>query len=101
MSKPVTGKTHVGERRERRPNGDIYLYERVTAYNEQASAGWSTAAHMVPRQSAGKAVRAVCLTGVSLLSDEENQGNARRAWKEQKRKDRRACQARKSTGQVA
>ena len=36
MSKPVTGKTHVGERRERRPNGDIYLYERVTAYNEQA-----------------------------------------------------------------
>ena len=36
MSKPVTGKTHVGERRERRPNGDVYLYERVTAYNEQA-----------------------------------------------------------------
>ena len=36
MSKPVTGTTHVGERRERRPNGDVYLYERVTAYNEQA-----------------------------------------------------------------
>jgi len=36
MSKPVTGKTHVGQRRERRPNGDVYLYERVTAYNEQA-----------------------------------------------------------------
>ncbi len=36
MSKPVTGKTHVGERRERRPNGDVYLYERVTAYNEQS-----------------------------------------------------------------
>ena len=35
MSKPVTGKTHVGERREKRPNGDIYLYERVTGYNEQ------------------------------------------------------------------
>ena len=35
MSKPVTGKTHVGERH---PNGDIYLYERVRAYNEQASA---------------------------------------------------------------
>ena len=35
MSKPVTGKTHVGERREKRPNGDIYLYERITGYNER------------------------------------------------------------------
>ncbi len=35
MSKPVTGKYHVGERRERRPNGDIYIYERVTAYDEK------------------------------------------------------------------
>jgi len=35
MSKRITGKTHVGERRERRPNGDIYIYERVTAYNDK------------------------------------------------------------------
>ena len=35
MPKPITGKTHVGERRERRPNGDIYIYERITAYNEK------------------------------------------------------------------
>ena len=35
MAKPITGKTHVGERRERRPNGDIYIYERITAYNEK------------------------------------------------------------------
>ena len=35
MSKPVTGKTHVGEWLESRPNGDVYTYERVTAYNEQ------------------------------------------------------------------
>ena len=35
MPKPLTGKTHVGERREKRPNGDIYLYERVTGYNER------------------------------------------------------------------
>ncbi len=35
MPKQTTGKTHVGERRERRPNGDIYVYERVTAYNER------------------------------------------------------------------
>jgi hypothetical protein len=31
MSKPVTGRTRVGQRRERRPNGDLYIYERVTA----------------------------------------------------------------------
>jgi hypothetical protein len=31
MAKPITGKTHVGERREKRPNSDIYVYERSTA----------------------------------------------------------------------
>ncbi len=30
MAKPITGKTHVGERREKSPNGDIYVYERIT-----------------------------------------------------------------------
>jgi len=35
MAKPITGKTHVGERREKRPNGDIYVFERITAYNEK------------------------------------------------------------------
>jgi hypothetical protein len=35
MAKRITGKSHVGERRERRPNGDIYIYERITAYNEK------------------------------------------------------------------
>nr|WP_179953082.1 hypothetical protein [Desulfobotulus mexicanus] len=36
MAKPITGKTHIGERREKRANGDIYIYERVTAYDEKA-----------------------------------------------------------------
>jgi hypothetical protein len=35
MSEPITEKTHVGERREKRPNGDIYVYERITAYDEK------------------------------------------------------------------
>ena len=35
MAKPITGKIHVGERREKRSNGDIYIYERITAYNEK------------------------------------------------------------------
>jgi len=39
MRKRVIGKTHVGERHEKRPNGDIYVYERVTAYNETCPFG--------------------------------------------------------------
>ena len=39
--------------------------------------------------------------GVSLLPDQENQGNAGRAWKERKRKNQSACQSRKQIGQVA
>lgn len=35
MAKPITGKIHVGERREKRPNGDIYIYDRVTSYDEK------------------------------------------------------------------
>ena len=35
MAKPITGKTHAGERREKRPNGDIYVYERKTVYDEK------------------------------------------------------------------
>ena len=35
MAKQVSGKNHIGERREKRPNGDIYVYERITAYNEK------------------------------------------------------------------
>ncbi len=36
MPKQITGKKHVGERKERRPNGDLYIYERITAYDEKA-----------------------------------------------------------------
>ena len=35
MGKEENGKTHTGERREKRPNGDIYVYDRVTAYNKE------------------------------------------------------------------
>ena len=33
MSKKLSGKTHVGELREKRPNGDIYVFERITQYD--------------------------------------------------------------------
>ncbi len=35
MNKPIIEKNHVGERRETRPNGDIYVYERITAYDKK------------------------------------------------------------------
>lgn len=34
MGRPLTGKKHVGIRRDTRPNGDVYVYERVTGYDE-------------------------------------------------------------------
>ena len=33
MGRPLTGKKHVGIRRDTRPNGDVYVYERVTGYD--------------------------------------------------------------------
>lgn len=33
MGRPLTGKQHVGIRREHRPNGDVYVYERITGYD--------------------------------------------------------------------
>src|SRR3989339_738802 len=41
MPKRVTGKSHVGERRELRPNGDIYIYERITAYDEKSQQSYT------------------------------------------------------------
>lgn len=35
MSRPFTGKTHTGIRHITRPNGDVYVYERVTKYDPQ------------------------------------------------------------------
>ena len=35
MAKKLSGKTHVGELREKRPNGDIYVFERITQYDPQ------------------------------------------------------------------
>ncbi len=34
MEKEKFEKSHVGERRERRPNGDIYIFERITTYDK-------------------------------------------------------------------
>ena len=53
MAKPVTGKTHVGQRRERRPNGDIYIFERVTAYDENARRTYTVSQKLQGKIKAG------------------------------------------------
>jgi transposase len=53
MAKPVTGKTHVGERRERRPNGDMYIYERVTAYDEKTRKTYTVSQKLQGKIKAG------------------------------------------------
>ena len=35
MPRPFTGKTHTGIRRVVRPNGDVYVYQRVTQYDSE------------------------------------------------------------------
>jgi hypothetical protein len=39
MGRPLTGQLHTGQRRETRANGDVYVYERVTAYDPEAETG--------------------------------------------------------------
>lgn len=53
MAKPVTGKRHVGERRERLPNGDIYVYERVTAYNQKTRMSYTVSQKLKGKIKAG------------------------------------------------
>ena len=46
MAKPISGKSHIGIRREKRPNGDIYVYERVTAYDPKTKKTRTIEEHM-------------------------------------------------------
>jgi transposase len=53
MPKQVTGKSHVGERREKRPNGDIYVYERITAYDENKRKTYTVSQRLKGKIKAG------------------------------------------------
>ena len=53
MAKPITGKSHVGERREKRPNGDIYVYERITAYDEKTRKTYTVSQKLKGKIKAG------------------------------------------------
>ena len=53
MPKQITGKSHVGERREKRPNGDIYVYERITAYNEKTKMTYTVSQTLKGKIKAG------------------------------------------------
>lgn len=53
MAKRITGKNHTGERRETRPNGDIYVYERVTAYDKEAKKTYTVSQKLKGKIKAG------------------------------------------------
>ena len=53
MPKPITGNKHVGERLEQRPNGDIYVYERVTAYNQKTRKTYTVSQKLKGKIKAG------------------------------------------------
>ena len=53
MGKEFSGKSHTGIRREKRPNGDIYVYERITAYDPKTKKTRTIEEHMQGKIKAG------------------------------------------------
>lgn len=53
MTKPFSGKSHVGTRYEKRPNGDIYVYERITAYDQKTKKTRTIEEHLQGKIKAG------------------------------------------------
>lgn len=53
MEKEFSGKSHTGIRREKRPNGDIYVYERITAYDPKTQKTRTIAEHIKGKIKAG------------------------------------------------
>lgn len=53
MIRPLTGRRHVGERRETRPNGDDYVYERVTEYDPQTKRTKTVSTRLLGKIPAG------------------------------------------------
>ncbi|MFV0439014.1 MAG: transposase, partial [Desulfopila sp.] len=76
MAKPITGKTHIGERRERRPNGDIYVYERITAYNEKTRKTYTVSQKLKGKIRAG--TQEIVLTRPKKRKDENGVADATR-----------------------
>ncbi|MFV0436358.1 MAG: transposase, partial [Desulfopila sp.] len=76
MAKPITGKTHIGERRERRPNGDIYVYERITAYNEKTRKTYTVSQKLKGKIRAG--TQEFVLTRPKKRKDENGVADATR-----------------------
>ncbi len=76
MSKPITGKTHVGERREKRPNGDIYVYERITAYDEKTRKTYTVSQKLKGKINSGR--QEIVLTRPKKHKDKGEIANATR-----------------------
>jgi len=53
MPRKFSGKSHVGVRREKRKNGDIYIYERITAYNQKTQKTYTVSESLKGKIKAG------------------------------------------------
>jgi len=53
MPRKFSGESHTGERRELRKNGDIYVYERITAYNQQTKKTYTVSQNLKGKIKAG------------------------------------------------
>lgn len=56
MGRPLTGKTHVGIRRETRSNGDVYVYERVTGYDPKTQKTKTLSTRLLGKILAGSTI---------------------------------------------
>ena len=54
MGRPLTGKLHTGQRRETRANGDVYVYERVTAYDPKTQKTKTVSTRLLGKIPAGQ-----------------------------------------------
>ena len=54
MGRPLTGQLHTGQRRETRANGDVYVYERVTAYDPKTQKTKTVSTRLLGKIPAGQ-----------------------------------------------
>ena len=54
MGRPLTGKLHTGQRRETRANGDVCVYERVTAYDPKTQKTKTVSTRLLGKIPAGQ-----------------------------------------------
>lgn len=78
MGRPLTGKLHTGQRRETRANGDVYVYERVTAYDPKTQKTKTVSTRLLGKIPAGQTEMIPTRPKKTKTSARETQVQARR-----------------------